>query len=78
VITNDINGGSRELIEDGVSGYILESDVKLISEKIIKLTGSSVLREQMGIKGSEIVKSKFTINRMAEDFNNLYKDYLIS
>lgn len=75
VITTDIFGGSKELIEDGFSGYIMASDVEKITNKINKLLSDPLQMEQLGIRGRNIIKKKFSIEKMGEEYKTLYYKY---
>ena len=61
------HGGIPELVQDGVSGLLVqEKDVDAMADCIIRLIDSPELREQLGENGCRIVKEKFTnsiINR---------------
>lgn len=76
VITTDKNGGSKEVIEESVSGYIVEKDAKIILSLILKILADESLRISMGTKGKEFINSKFAIERMGQEFDNQYKEIL--
>jgi glycosyltransferase involved in cell wall biosynthesis len=76
VIAIDEIGGTKELVENGVSGFILENNVKKITAKIIELIENAELREKMGAKGREIIENKFTIQKMGEQYIKLYEEEL--
>ncbi|MFT5726127.1 MAG: glycosyltransferase involved in cell wall biosynthesis [Desulforhopalus sp.] len=73
VITTDVRGGSREIIEDGVSGYILNKDLNLIVEKITAFLDDGDLCNTMGMRGREIIESQFAIEKMGDKFLKIYK-----
>ena len=72
VITTDLVGGSKEIISQNESGYILPCDIKLIKRYIEILISNSSLRDQLGKKGREIIESKFTVERMGKEYTILY------
>jgi len=76
VIASDITGGSRELINDGVTGYCTPRDPILISEIINRLIEDKDLRLSMGLKGKERIEQNFSVSRMGEEFISLYYDAL--
>lgn len=76
VIASDIIGGSRELIQEGITGYCTPRDPVLISGLINKLLDDPELRLSMGSKGRERVEKNFSINRMGEEFVSLYNEVL--
>ncbi len=73
VITTDQIGGSRELIEEGKSGYIVESNAEKITFLILKIFADENRRIDLGKRGAEIIRSKFDIRRMGQEYCNLYK-----
>ncbi len=53
-------GGIPEIIRDGENGYLFENEnSEDLKEKLQKLISDSKLREKMGDKSIEILKSKF-------------------
>lgn len=76
VITTDVYGGSSEIIEDGVSGYIVNEDIPQLIQKICELLRNEPLRKKMGKRGNEIIKSEFSIGKMGASFLNIYNQAL--
>ena len=74
VITTDTCGGSKELIEDGSSGFILNEDLNLILSKLTSLIENPNLRKSMGNRGKEIIKNKFTIDIMGKNYVKIYEE----
>lgn len=73
VITTDRKGGSKELIEEGKSGFIMNRDVREIKEKLILLLDNENLRTELGKKGRQIIEERFTIEKMGNDYLDVYK-----
>lgn len=72
-------GGVPEVIQDGVSGYLIDSrDPERISERVIRLLCNDDLRITMGENGRRIYQTHFTVERMAEKYTKLYERYLIA
>lgn len=74
VITTDAVGGSREIIEDGKSGYIMQSKEDLVA-KITELLNNEKLRQKLGERGRNIIYEKFAIEKMGKEYEILYKKY---
>ena len=77
VITNDFSGGSKELVEDGGSGYVVSSQepeyfVSLIDE----LLQDESRRRTMGQCGKSSIAERFTLAIMGSRFVNLYSEIL--
>lgn len=75
-IVTDTIGGSRELIEDGVTGYCTGRDLFTVTGLINRLLNDRELRLMMGIRAKERIERKFSIDRMGAEFRNLYEDVL--
>ncbi len=75
VIANDV-GGVSELVDDGVTGYLIKNNnVSELSKKIINLLSDGKKMMQFGINGENKIKKDFTwkkrINAYADLFNRL-------
>lgn len=77
VVTTDLIGGSREVIEDGRSGYLMGKDAKAIAKRICCLLDDKVLKKKLGERGREIIVDKFSLERMGREYLNLYECILI-
>lgn len=75
VIATDA-GGTNELVQDGVSGFLVDENTAEIVKKINSLLDDSKKRKEMGEKGREIVHKKFELERMGRQFANLYHSLL--
>lgn len=73
VVVTDTTGGSGELIINGVTGYCLPRDVKMVATVITKLIDNKDLSASMGLKGKERIENNFSIERMGKEFVDLYK-----
>lgn len=60
-------GGIRELIVDGVNGFLVESsNEEELAERIKYLLGNPEICKQMGNRGKEIVQEKFPLKKYIE------------
>lgn len=73
VITTDLVGGSREIIEEGQSGYIMQPNANEIAKKINELIDNPKQMISLGQEGKQIIKSKFSIERMGKEYLELYE-----
>lgn len=68
------SGGTPEIIEDGVNGYIIEpEDVQELAKKIEQLLCSDTLRDQFSIAAKKTIEDKFTIAKMVDEYQKLYE-----
>lgn len=68
--------GTEEVVEEGRSGFLTEfHDDKSFADYIIKLLSDEDLRKQMGERGKQIVKEKFSIQQMINGFSKVYDCY---
>lgn len=74
VIATD-HGGPKEIIDNGVSGYLIPpGDAIILAEKIDFLLQNPETRNKIGERGSHRVIEKFSMKRFAENVNKLYGD----
>ena len=67
------SGGTIELITNGVNGYLTEiRNANDLAAKIESLLNSQSDRLKMGCAGKEVVKIKFSIERMIYEFEQVY------
>ena len=72
VISFDIPG-CRDIIEDGVNGYIVPfGDQKMLENKIEKLVGDKVLRKEMGKQGRKIVEKLFASKKINNEIFEIW------
>jgi glycosyltransferase involved in cell wall biosynthesis len=77
VVATDI-AGNRELIQDGVNGFLVpEKDPEDLAGKIVKLFSSKELRVSMGKAGRESIRMRgLTWKNCADRYLGLYKHLL--
>lgn len=71
-------GGTPELVEDGINGFLVPpANPTMMADAIEKLFKMSEEgRRKMGEMGREIVKEKFTVDKMVSNHEQLYMDLL--
>lgn len=70
-------GGNPELVEEGVSGYLVPSDSpEELADRILKLLGDQSLRHRMGMAGRQRVLSEFTTGTMVANVTAAYRELL--
>jgi glycosyltransferase involved in cell wall biosynthesis len=73
VVASDA-GGTAELVENGVSGFIVPiGDVLASAERLSVLLGDAGLRERMGRAGRDRAVAELTIGRMVSEYEALYE-----
>lgn len=71
------SGGTNELVEENVNGYLIENkNHHSAGQKILTLLENDKLRFQFGLNSKRIVKEKFGIKRMSAEFNKLYEELI--
>jgi glycosyltransferase involved in cell wall biosynthesis len=77
VIATD-SGGTCEIVENEVSGYILKENIPdVIEEKIAFLFNNESIRVRMGRASKQIVSDKFGIDVMVGKYVKIYEEILI-
>jgi glycosyltransferase involved in cell wall biosynthesis len=66
-------GGFKEIVEEGVQGYLLEErNPKAFAEKCILLYENKALRQKMAQAAREKVMREFSLEKMAQNYFNVY------
>jgi glycosyltransferase involved in cell wall biosynthesis len=69
------NGGPREFVEHGKSGLLSQpDDVDGLARNIETLATDDVLRAEMGAYGRRHVEEHFKPQRLADDFERIYRE----
>jgi len=67
-------GGSREAVEDGITGYIVNPfDTHTMSEKIIELLQDSDKNKRFGQAGHERVIKEFSLSKQMTNYERIFK-----
>ena len=73
VVVTDI-GGSREVVRDGVSGFVVPPrDVVSLAGAISRLAGSQALRIACGDAGERTIRQQFDARRTAAAHETIYR-----
>jgi trehalose synthase len=67
-------GGIRYQIEEGVNGFLVSS-VEQAAARIVQLIKDEPLRRQMGARGREVVKGRFLMSRLLEQYLDLFASF---
>jgi len=74
VVATDV-GGTREVVRDGVNGYLVPSgDAGILAARLAELLTSPAQRQAMGIHGREVVRQEFSFARQSADYVTLLTD----
>jgi glycosyltransferase involved in cell wall biosynthesis len=69
--------GVRDLVEDGVNGFLLPfGDIEGLANKIIYLMENPEIAKEMGRRGREKIEKEFSLKIILKDMKNLYKEIL--
>jgi L-malate glycosyltransferase len=70
-------GGIPEVIEDGVTGLLVEpTNPRALAQAITDLLRDPALRARMGAAGLACVRERFTVDRMVEGTLRVYQDVI--
>ncbi|MES2590518.1 MAG: glycosyltransferase [Bacteroidota bacterium] len=73
IIATD-SGGNKEIVQDGVTGYIIEPfNVKVLVEKLEFLLENKTLRVSFGDKGRYRMQTHFSLETFVNNFVKLYE-----
>jgi starch synthase len=68
-------GNFAEMVENGNTGFIVPpKDANALAEAVIKLLNSDKLRQEMGENAYKAVRDKFSLDRIAQQTSQVYKE----
>ena len=68
-------GGIEDIITDGRNGILIDVENSHgIADAILRLLDDDVLRKKIGEEGRAMVRSRFTLNTMADNITKLYRE----
>jgi glycosyltransferase involved in cell wall biosynthesis len=78
VVANRV-GGVPDVVRDGLDGYLVEpGDTEGAADRLASLAGDTTLREQMGESGRARVRDHYSVARLVDDVDRLYRSLLDS
>jgi len=76
VVANRV-GGVPDVVRDGVDGFLVEAgDVEGAAERLARLAGDPALRARLGEAGRERVLRRYSVARLVDDVDRLYRSLL--
>ena len=70
-------GGVPDVVTDGVDGYLVEpGDTEAAAERLAELARDPVLRAHMGEAGSANARERYSVERLVDDVDRLYRELL--
>ena len=76
VVATDV-GGTRDVVNDGVSGFLVPfGDVDAAAERLERLARDPELRARMGAAGQAFALSSYSVPRLVDDVDRLYRSLL--
>jgi glycosyltransferase involved in cell wall biosynthesis len=70
-------GGVPDVVRDGVDGFLVEpGDVETMADRLARLAADADLRRRMGEAGAASVRERYSVERLLEDMDALYRQLL--
>jgi glycosyltransferase involved in cell wall biosynthesis len=70
-------GGTRTVVDDGETGYVVPvGDIDALVKRLSELRDDTALRKRLGAAGAERMRSRFSIDRMVDDIEQVYAEIL--
>ena len=70
-------GGIRDIVVEGETALLSDTDdVHAFKENLLRIVEDDELRKCLGKKGSDHVRQKFSVERLARDMAALYRELL--
>jgi glycosyltransferase involved in cell wall biosynthesis len=71
-------GGIGEFITDSKTGYLIKGDAKQMTDKLIVIATDKKNLEVSGVAANQLLKEKFSVEKMAKSYLSLYSSLTIS
>jgi glycosyltransferase involved in cell wall biosynthesis len=72
-------GGVPDVVRDGEDGLLVEpGDVEGLAESLARLAADAELRARMGAAGRARVLERYSVARLVDDMDRLYRSLLAS
>jgi glycosyltransferase involved in cell wall biosynthesis len=71
-------GATRELIDDGVDGFVVPQEARVIAQRLERILDDQALAQDMGCKGKEKAAQRYSWAAIAESHVKLYEHLLTS
>jgi glycosyltransferase involved in cell wall biosynthesis len=70
-------GGVPDVVRDGENGFLVEvGDTEGLAERLARLAGDPALRGRMGASGRERMLTRYSVERLVDDVDRLYRSLL--
>jgi glycosyltransferase involved in cell wall biosynthesis len=70
-------GGVPDVVRDGVDGYLVEAgDTEAAADRLAALARDPGLRRRLGEAGSAHVRERYSVERLVDDVDRLYRSLL--
>jgi glycosyltransferase involved in cell wall biosynthesis len=72
-------GGVPDVVREGEDGFLVEpGDVDALAERLARLAADPELRERLGAAGRARVIPRYSVERLVDDVDRLYRSLLFS
>jgi glycosyltransferase involved in cell wall biosynthesis len=65
-----------DVVIDNVNGYLVETSMDKIIEKVLLISEDASLREQMGAKGRELAIENYSVSAMISKHEQIYSQLI--
>jgi glycosyltransferase involved in cell wall biosynthesis len=70
-------GGVPDVVRDGVDGFLVEpGDIDAMADRLARLAGDPKLRRRMGEAGRASVRERYSVERLLDNVDRLYRELL--
>lgn len=78
VVAYDCDGAKEVCIENETGFLVPPGKRELLSERVLRLAQAPGLREKLGRQGRQFVRERFSVERMVDDLDRLYRKLVAS
>lgn len=67
-------GDTAVVVQNGITGYVVEADVDSLADRIVKVAESDELRARMGEAGRERLEQQYDFRQLSNQLVSVYRD----
>jgi len=75
IVTTD-TAGCPEVVEEAVTGYLVSYEAQALARRVLELLADPKKRREMGQRGQERVRQRFSWQQMGAAYANLFRQIL--
>jgi glycosyltransferase involved in cell wall biosynthesis len=73
IVAYDCDGANEVCVQNETGFLVKPGDLGELTERLVQLVHDSTLRERLGQRGQQLVRERFSVERMVDELDSLYQ-----